>query len=90
MARQGIPRRRVTIDWPKEHYDRVSQQAERRGVTLVAFVMRSCETMLQACEGDGRPVAMQLGLPVLNVVVEKPPTTTRGPRLNIARASGQQ
>jgi len=85
MARQGIPRARVTIDWPKDHYDRVRQHAERRGVSIVTFVMRACETMLQACERDERPVALQLGLPSLNIVVEKP-TTARRARVNVARA----
>jgi hypothetical protein len=74
------------MKWPKELRDRVKEQAERRGVTFSAFVYRACETLLAACETDGRPVAMQLGLPVLNVVVEQPASTQRRAHLNVARA----
>jgi len=74
------------MKWPKELRDQVKQQADRRGVTFSSFVYRACETLLRACETDAQPVALQLGLPIVNVVVEHPTTSTRRARVNVARA----
>jgi len=76
------------MKWPKQLRDRVKEQSDRRGVQFSAFVYRACEMLLQACDTDKQPVAMQLGLPIVHVVVEQPPA--RRTRLNVARAGDQQ
>lgn len=82
----GIPRTPVAMKWPKELRDRVKEQSDRRGVQFSAFVYRACETLLRACETDAQPVALQLGLPIVNIVVEHPTSATRRARVNVARA----